>query len=228
MRTVTLFLLAGVMTCLGAACGSNEPSNQPDEKAQEAVSEARGASQPQAKLPVQQMAQGLQQMAQGFQQLATDPQNATVKPVHFRELKKLFPEFSGWTRADTSGQMMNMPVPFSQAEATYTKGGARIKVSIVDSTMSQMLLAPFTMLVAAGFERESDTGYERGGTVAGNPTWEKWRSDTKSGEFSMLVAKRYLVKLEGSHLDNLEPLKQLAAKFDFSKIEQSSSEPTTL
>ncbi len=214
-----IFWMAALL--LLAACGSNESGTKSEsgEAATEADARATGEQGSQAQpAPAQQVAQGIQQMARGFQQLATSQGNANVKPVHFRELKKLFPELSGWTLGQVSGEMMNAPFPFSKAEAVYTKGEARIEASIMDSALNQALLAPFSMMVAAGYERESDTGYERGGTVNGNATWEKWRSDQHSGELSVLFEKRYLVKLEGNHLDDLEPLKRLAAGIDFSKL----------
>ena len=230
MRILYPFVLGSFLLGLATACCSSDSSNAPEEQAQPVggVVQEQPAQPGNPSAPAQQVAQGLQQMARGFQQLATAPENASVKPVHFRELKKLLTPLSGWTLSDTSGQMMNMPVPFSQAEGTYSNGDSRIKVSITDSAMNQVLVAPVTMMMAAGFERETDTGYERSTTVGGNPTWEKWRGDSKSGELTMLVQKRYLVKLEGKNVSNLEPLKQLATQFDFSRIDTShtASNPT--
>ncbi len=227
MRNPTHLLLTLLLAGLLPACGSEKPSDAEagSEKASSTeVKEAQPVDNATHAEPGQQVVQGLQQVAKGLQQLATSPQNASVKPVHFRELKKLFQPFSGWTLSDTSGQMLNMPVPFSQAEGTYTKGDSRIEVSITDSAMNQVVLAPVTMLMASGFERETDTGYERSITLNGNPGWEKWHSDTKSGELTVLVNKRFLLKLDGTQVANLEPLKKLAAQFDFSKVDTSHTQ----
>ena len=89
----------------------------------------------------QQMTQGLQQMAQGFQQMA----QGSATPVDYEALKALLPDVSGWTQSDARGEQVSMPMKFSRAEARYTRDGGRVQLEIVDSALSQMLLAPMTM-----------------------------------------------------------------------------------
>jgi hypothetical protein len=113
---------------------------------------------------------------------------------------------------------MTSPVAFSQAEGQYTKGDASIDVKIIDSGFSQLLLAPYAMMLAAGYERESSEGYEKSTTVNGQPGWEKWNSDSRDGEVNALVGKRFLVTIEGNGIDDVKVLHEAANKVDMGKL----------
>ena len=94
---------------------------------------------------------------------------------------------------EPEGERMNMPVPFSQVETTYKKGEARIDVKIVDTGFAQMLMAPWSMMLASGYSRETSSGYEKATTLSGNPAIEKWDKGSKNGELDVLVGKRFMV-----------------------------------
>ena len=55
---------------------------------------------------------------------------------------------------------MSSPVSYAEAKVTFTR---RIRLStwIVDSAMNRLLIAPFSMFLAVGYEKETDHGYER-------------------------------------------------------------------
>ena len=77
------------------------------------------------------MAQGLQQMAQGFQQMA----QGSTKALDYEQLKALLPDIDGWTRSDTKGEQLSMPVSYSRGETRYQKDDARIELEITDTSM---------------------------------------------------------------------------------------------
>ena len=82
---------------------------------------------------------------------------------------------------------MTSPFSFSQASVTYKKGDAEIEQKIMDSGFNQLLFTPFTMFMAAGYEKETQDGFERSVNVAGNPGWEKWDKGSRNGELNVVV-----------------------------------------
>ena len=132
-----------------------------------------------------QMAAGLQQMAQGFQQMA---QGAT-KPVDFEQLKSALPEVGGWTRSNARGEQVNMPVAISRAEARYQKDNSRVELEIVDTALSQLLLAPMSMFLGSGYSERSDEGFKRAAKIGGQPGLEEWNAEIKRGEVTAVVGE---------------------------------------
>ena len=139
-------------------------------------------------------------------------------PVSFRDLQTAFPEVPGWTMAKPKGERMTAPVAFSQTEVRYQNGDQSIEVKIVDSAFNQILVAPWAMFLTSGYEKETDDGYEKSTTVAGNPGFEKWNEQSKDGELNLVVAKRFLVSVEGDRLTDVKQLHEFASKIDFGKL----------
>jgi hypothetical protein len=110
---------------------------------------------------------------------------------------------------------MSSPVPFSQATVTYTKGDSSIDAKMVDSGFNQLLIAPLTMFMARGYERETDEGYEKSAKVAGLPGWERWNTESKSGEVSAVVGKRFILTVQGDNIEDTRVLYQVAEKANF-------------
>ena len=109
-------------------------------------------------------------------------------------------------------------MPFSQVETAYKKGDARINAKIVDTGFAQMLIAPWSMMLASGYSRESSSGYEKATTVSGNPAIEKWDKSSKNGELDVLVGKRFMVTIEGHDIDDMKQLQDFASNFNFGAI----------
>jgi hypothetical protein len=168
-------------------------------------------------------AKGMEEFAKAMQGMATAMSSASAggkaaDPVSFRDLQTAFPAVNGWTMDKPKGERMTAPVAFSQTETRYRMGEAQIDVKIVDSAFQQMLVAPWAMFLAAGYEKETDDGYEKSTTLAGHPGFEKWNDRRKSGELNLVVAKRFLVSLEGEKLTGMKQLQDFAGQVDFSKL----------
>lgn len=212
-RACLIPLLA--LALAAAACDGDKAPEQPaPEVAPAAPAAPASASGPMEK-GSQQVAQGMQgmaqnmaQMMQGMQQMAA---GAMVEPLHFRELYEALPDGAGWERAKPTGQSMNMPYKMSTAEAKFTKADANVKVTVVDGGWHPMMLAPYAMFLKAGFERETESGYEKSTTIAGNPGWEKWDESRHRGEMNMVVADRFLMTFNGDGLADMDALKALVA-----------------
>ena len=124
-----------------------------------------------------------------------------VDPVSFSALIPLLPAApAAWTAEEPRGETSSgMGFKVSEAERRYTKGDQRLHVKIMDGAYNALIYAGVTM--AAQFARESTEGYEKGVTLDGNPGVEKWSKDSKRGELSVIVGKRYLVTIEASPVE---------------------------
>lgn len=207
--TGIVFLAVGITACGG------------DKKAQEAKQEAERAAK-----SAEQTGQGFEQMAKGFEQMAKSAEEAAkslqnqppVEPVSFRELQEVLPAMDGWEMDKPTGEKMTSPVPFSKSEATYRKDDASVQVEVMDSGFNQMLIAPALMMLAAGYERETESGFERGTKVGEFPAFEKWNSEDKDGELNIVVNKRFIVKVDGNNIADPKVLHEFARAAKLAKL----------
>jgi hypothetical protein len=79
-------------------------------------------------------------------------------------------------------------------------------------------MAPFAMFLSAGYEKETEDGYEKSVKVGEYPGWEKWNSGSKDGELNAVVGKRFLLTLEGNGLESTKVLYDLAQATDLAKL----------
>ena len=199
---------------LTAACGKSEQQKQAEETAKQAEQVAKSTEQ-----AAQGAASGLEAMAKSLEAMASGKRDGkAADPVKFQDLIALLPQLDGWEQQKPTGERMTSPFPTANAKADYTKGDARIQVDIVDSAFNQLLLTPIAMFLQVGYSQESTSGYEKSATVNGQPGWEKWNSDSKSGEVNALVGKRFLVSIDGSGIDDTKPLQEAASKIDFNRL----------
>jgi hypothetical protein len=202
-------LIVGLGLALAvAACGQSKEEKQAQQAAQTAQSAAGEA------------AKGFEQMAKGLEAMAgaAKSDQKAVDPVSFRDLIAMMPDLEGWEKQKPTGEKMTSPFAYSTAEADYTKGDARIQVKMTDSGFNQLLLTPYAMFLATGYEKETSDGYEKSTTVNGQPGWEKWDSSSKDGELNALVGKRFLVQIEGRQVDDTKVLHAVANKIDMGKL----------
>lgn len=218
------FIIGGLFSILlvSGACGKSESEKQAEATAQ-AIQEATKAAAPAAQQMAkgaEEAAKGLEAFAKGLQGLggATGSDGKPVEPVSFRDLQTVFPDLDGWEKGKPTGERMTTPVRFSQAEIEYQKGDSRIQIKIVDSGLNQLLLIPYTMFLNSGYEKETSSGYEKSTPVAGQPGWEKWNSESKDGEVNALVAKRFVVTIEGDDIADTKLLHQVASKLDLARL----------
>ena len=222
-------LIVGVTALLSVGCGKSpeekaaEELKAATEKAAEAMAEAGAAAAQQGAAAGTEAAKGMDEFAKAMQGMATAMAGApaggkAAEPVSFRDLQTAFPSVNGWTMDKPKGERMTSPVAFSQTETRYRMGDTQIEVKIVDSAFQQMMVAPWAMVLAAGYEKETDDGYEKSTILAGHPGFEKWNDRRKSGELNLVVAKRFLVSLEGDKLTDMKQLHDFAGQVDFGKL----------
>lgn len=217
--TCAALLLAAT---LPAACGTSEEQKRAERAAAEAKAAAEKVDETAKKAQKQgpDVAKGLEAMAQGLAGAASavSGNGEPVDPVHFKQLQSMFPSLPGWTRAKSTGEKMSSPVAYSQAEVRYTKGDSRIDLKVIDSGFHQLLLAPYTVFLTAGYERQTEHGYEKSTKVGAEPGWEKWNGATRSGEVNAVVAKRFLVQAEGRQVEDIKVLHDVLNRIDFGRL----------
>jgi hypothetical protein len=217
-------ILASVLSLTLAACGKSEEQKAAEKAAEDVKQAAEAIADAAAKTGTAAAAQATTDVAKAMQGMAAalgaagSPDGKPVDPIAFQTLQTHLPTVDGWERGEVEGERMTMPVPFSQVETQFRKGESRIDVKIVDTGFAQMLIAPWSMMLAAGYSRESTNGYEKATTVSGNPAIEKWDARQKRGELNVLVGKRYMVSFEGRRLDDIKDVQAFASATDFGKI----------
>jgi hypothetical protein len=216
-----------VVALAGTACGKSEEQKQAEAAAAQAQAAAADAQKQAAaatavaadatKQAQTDVAKGLAAMAQGMTAGANG--NATaVDPVSFHDLQALFPDLDGWTKGKPHGERMTAPFPYAQADVNYQKGDSQLDLKIIDTANHAMLLAPYTMFLAAGYEKETDNGYEKSTKVGGQPGWEKWNGESKSGELNAVIGNRYVIQTTGNNIADNKVLQDLIAKTDLTKL----------
>jgi hypothetical protein len=223
-----LFTLAtAVALAATIACGKSEAEKKAEQAAQdmqkaaEAATKAADAAGKTAEAAGGDAAKGMEEFAKAMQGMAgamSGGDGKKVDPVAFATLQTLLPTVSGWEMEKPRGERMTAPIPYSQTEVRYTKGDSSVDVKVVDSGFAQMLIAPWAMMLATGYSKETSDGYEKSVTVNGQPGFEKWDSEDKSGELNVLVGKRFLVSIEGRQLADTKALHEFSGKMDFGKL----------
>ena len=217
-----LWILAVVAVVALSACGKSEQQKQAEQAAEDLKKAAETMAAAAEKQGTAAAAQGANDMAKAMQSMAsalsTGSDGKAVEPVAFQTLQSHLPKVSGWEMDEPEGERMTMPVPFSQVETKYTKGETRIDAKIIDTGFAQLLMAPWSMMMAAGYSRESSSGYEKSTSLSGNPAIEKWNKSEKNGEIDVLVGKRFMLSLEGHDLADIKQLQEFASNFNLSAI----------
>lgn len=214
MKHFALCILAAAVMVAG--CGQSEAEKQAEEAAKAAEQTAQSAEAAAAEAT-----KGLEAMAKGLEQLASGGSASGQKaaePVKLQDLLGMLPQLDGWEQQKPEGERMTSPFPTANAKATYIGPDASVDIEIVDSAFNQLLLAPVSMFLTAGYSKESTTGYEKSTTVNGQPGWERWDSEIKAGELHALVGKRFLVSIEGDGIASVQVLKDIASKMDFNRL----------
>lgn len=202
--------ILAVVLVTATACGKSAEQEQA-EKAAVAAAEA-------AKAGADQMAAGAAAMAKGLEQMTQAAGAGKVQVVPFETLGAAFPEVSGWTRGEVTGSTSNFPMAVSQSQANYRNGNARVKLEVVDAALSQILLAPFSMFLAANFSERSSDGYKKGTSIKGEPGFEEVNTKSEKAELTVVVGKRFIVSSHGSGGATIEQVRAVVEQMDFGKL----------
>lgn len=146
-----------------------------------------------------------------------------VNPVDFRDLKSLLPEQIGiLKRTNASGEKSSaMGINISKADADYREeqGNKRIDIEITDlgSVTGLSAFAAYGWYMTE-IDIETDDGYEKTFTYKGNKGYEKYNNKYQNGDISVLVAKRFVVEINGDNV-SMDEMKAALDMIDIGKLE---------
>lgn len=140
------------------------------------------------------------------------------EPVKFESLQALMPEVAGWDKGEATGMSLSVPFKGAQASMTLKKGDDEISIEIVDTVFNQMMYAPLALYLSAGFSTSDENGYKKGLTISGQPSFEEWDKNAKTGSVTMIVGKRFIVHVQTTAVDNTELAKSVANRIDTAKL----------
>lgn len=204
-RIWSYFALVGMAVSVGA-CGAPQQKESSEQVARQLQGNA------------EQMGKALESLAKG---LSGDGPNEPVDPAGVRDLQSVLPaQLAGWERGTPEGERMTQPVSFSEASVVFTKGDASLTVKITDTGFNQLLIAPYAMFLAAGYEKQTADGFEKATKVGDAPAWTKWNATDRAGELNVVVGNRFLVQIEGQGLTDEKILSQLATATNLKKLSE--------
>jgi hypothetical protein len=141
-------------------------------------------------------------------------------PVDFHQLEGLLPaSLPGMTRQQARGAANKaLGVQQTSASATYQgAGNGRAEVEISDATaVSGLMDMADSMNVSE--TTESDSGFEKDVTLGGRKVHEKYDRNSRHGELSTLVARRFAVSVSGDGV-SVEDLEGALSSVDLKSLE---------
>ncbi len=220
MTIVLRLLLAGAAFCLGA-CSELSDLLDTEKSTQEKVDIAKKEG---AQLASEVGSHGKEAMATAMDQVKKAIREAGVQPadpVPFRQLQKLLPaELSGAKQSGLEGQTSGaMGLKISKVRAEYKTEETRLTVKILDAAGTPMAKAFASAWEQVEIDKESTEGYERTLKYQGHPALEKLRSQGPHSKFKVVIAKRFLVELDGQGVP-MKALKKALGQLDLSKLEK--------
>lgn len=151
---------------------------------------------------------------------AISDSNGPVEALAPDQIKTFIPDSIGsLKRSSLSAQRTHaMGMQVSEAQAEYVgEDDQHITLEITDTGGAKGFIA-MAAAMAPEQEKETDHGYEKTYTADGGLIHEEWNSQSRSGEYSIVVGKRFTVKASGN-VDRIEQLKQAVGSIDLSKLE---------
>jgi hypothetical protein len=136
------------------------------------------------------------------------------------QIKTFLPDsLGGLKRTSISAQRNGaMGMQVSDATAEYSNGNDQhITLEVTDTGGAKGLMAMAAAMVPEE-EKETDHGYEKTYTADGRLVHEEWNTQSKSGEYSVVMGKRFTVKANGN-AGSIDQLKQAVASIDLAKLE---------
>ncbi|MEO8779073.1 MAG: Yip1 family protein [Rhodanobacter sp.] len=161
-----------------------------------------------------------QAAAMGKMMGAMSGSNGPVEALAPAQIKTFLPESLGNLKRTSLSAERNgaMGMQVSEASAEYSgDNNRRITLEVADTGGAKGFIA-MAAAMAPEEDKETDHGYEKTYSAGGNLVHEAWDSQSRSGEYSVVVGKRFTVKAHGS-ADNIEVLKQAVASVDLGKLE---------
>ncbi len=125
-------------------------------------------------------------------------------------------------RSLEAGRNAALGFQISKAEAAYGEGPRELELEIIDTGGAAGLLAFAGWAQIEGM-REEGTRSERTSREGSRIVHEKWDTADKDGEYTVILADRFVVKVEGG-ADSLADLKSVLREVDLARLESLKGE----
>lgn len=150
---------------------------------------------------------------------------AKVESLAPDRLKGFLPEtLAGLPRKTLSAERnAALGMQVSEGRASYGDGNGReitLEITDLGSAQGVMALAGWASIES---EKQTETGYEKTTKEGGRIVHEEWDSGHKSGEYSVVIAERFVAKVRGDAADVGE-LRQALAAIDLAGLEALKGE----
>ena len=155
------------------------------------------------------------------------PAASALKPlpvVTVDALQTMMPQADGWTRGAFVSDVVRVSddIGYSFTGADFTRGAAKVHLTIGDTIGAGDCLLALAGMISVLPEGYAETPAPSTAimrfTYEGFQAASKWNAEKFSGEFSVLVAGRFVVKAEGEGVESLDTLRAFVAKIDFKKL----------
>lgn len=204
----SLFLIFSISLFIFSGCGDNKQSPE---------NQAGKTEESENKGDLENFSENMQKLSESF------TEGKKVNPVDFRDLKSLLPEQIGnLKRTNASGEKTSaMGINISKAEADYTDEANNKKLDIEVTDLGS--ISGLTAFGAYGWymadiDKETEEGYEKTFLYKGNKGYEKYNNKYQDGNLSVLVAKRFVVEINGNNV-SMDEMKSALDMLNIGKLE---------
>jgi hypothetical protein len=157
---------------------------------------------------------------------AAQDQARTVVPVVAPSaLEPLLPAaLEGWTKVRSTSNRVMDGCAYAFAETVYSNGDAKLRVTIADTGFDAdalMTVATIVVSFPAGHTEKipPDTTISRI-TYRDSTAATMWNPANGEAEFTVVVGDRFVMKVEGTHVDGLDTLRAALDKNDVKKLSE--------
>lgn len=152
-------------------------------------------------------------------QAQMEGKEGAVAALPAETLKALLPgAVAGFARTEIESSSGGVGgIQGSNAQGSYEKGEGHMTLAVTDMAAAGGLAG-----IAGAFNvssnKETATGYEKMGKVGGRMTTENYNRTSQSGEYSVLVANRFMVQAQGSNV-SMDELKAAVGAVGLDRLE---------
>jgi hypothetical protein len=144
-----------------------------------------------------------------------------VPPVNFKILLEFLPKsLPDMKPEEPTGETASIGTnSFSYVKQEFrSKNGKQVaNIEIYDYAFISSFYMTYQMLMNMGYSRETTTGFEKTLKYGDFPAFERWDSEQKSNEFTVLVAERFIVVIDTQAMDE-GSAKSIMDKIDIKKL----------
>lgn len=223
-----MYKQAGVLALSIALCATTACKSPEQKAAENAAAQMQEASKKMEEATKDGGANlGAAMAAMGAAVSGTANGTKKVETVDYKELKALLPaDLPGMKRTEASGEKsaaMGMQISNSEGRYSGDNGSSMtVKISDIGSMTGLAGMAAYAWSTVS-VDKETDTGYEKTGTLNGYKSHEKYDKQSKYGEASVLVGDRFVVEVNGSNVE-MDAIKAALGKVDLGKLNSMKGE----